>query len=75
MKKSTVCPASSYCQMLWIGDLRRTWTGGVLLHRHEDDACRGEGVEDGDDLTQRPDILDIESSRVSRADCGSAGPP
>ena len=26
----------------------------VLLHRHEGDACLGEGVEDGDDLTQRP---------------------
>ena len=25
----------------------------VLLHRHEGDACLGEGVEDGDDLTQR----------------------
>ncbi len=26
----------------------------VLLHRHEGDACLGEGVEDGNDLTQRP---------------------
>ena len=26
----------------------------VLLHRHEGDACLGDGVEDGDDLTQRP---------------------
>ena len=26
----------------------------VLLHRHEGDAGLGEGVEDGDDLTQRP---------------------
>ena len=26
----------------------------VLLHRHEGDACRGEGVKDGDDLTRRP---------------------
>ena len=26
----------------------------VFLQRHEGDACLGEGVEDGDDLTQRP---------------------
>ena len=26
----------------------------ILLHRHEGDACLGEGIEDGNDLTQRP---------------------
>ena len=38
--------------LVWMSRLPST--ADVLLHRHEGDACLGEGVEDGDDLTQRP---------------------
>ena len=35
-------------------DVARALDADVLLERHEGDAGLGEGVEDGDDLTQRP---------------------
>ena len=35
-------------------DVALALDANVLLQRHEGDACLGEGVEDGDDLTQRP---------------------
>ena len=35
-------------------DVALALNADVLLHRHEGNACLGESVEDGDDLTQRP---------------------
>ena len=38
--------------MVWMSPLP-SMRMDVLLHRQEGDACLGQGVEDGDDLTQR----------------------